>query len=155
MMMTDKQSVTKEEKHASAGMQEARMYLRRVRDAYRRSIALSAQLERYRELATRATGRMDALRVSGTSQRSKVETYVLELVEAQAKIEEEIHHLLEWTQEAEALIAQLEDSRMQDVLRMRYLCALDWEEVAQRQHYTLRWVHKLHREALAQLEGAR
>ena len=30
---------------------------------------------------------------------------------------------------------------------------MDWEEVARRLHYTLRWTHKLHREAIDQLAG--
>ena len=148
MMDEQKQSVMTNETSASAGMQEARMYLRQVRDAYRRTQALCAQAEKYRELAMRATGRTDALRVSGTPQRSKVETYVLELMDTHEALQREIHRLLNISREAEKLISRLEDSRLRCVLQMRYLCGLDWEEVAQRLNYTLRWVHKLHREAI-------
>ena len=139
------------ERSASANMQEARTYLRQVRDAYRRSEALCAQAEKYRVLATRATGRMDAVRVSGTSRRSNVETYVLELVETHEKMQAEIHRLLDLSREAEKLIARLPDSRHRAVLQMRYLCGMDWEEVADKLHFTLRWAHKLHREAIGQL----
>lgn len=142
----------KEEMSASANMQEARMYLRQVRDAYRRSEVLCAQADKYRDLATRATGRMDAVRVSGTSRRSNVETYVLELVETHDRLRREIHRLLNISTQAEELISKLPDSRHRAVLQMRYLCALDWEEVAQRLHFTIRWAHKLHREALMELD---
>lgn len=141
-----------EEMSASANMQEARMYLRQVRDAYRRSEVLCAQADKYRDLATRATGRMDAVRVSGTSHRSNVETYVLELIDTHDKLRREIHRLLNISRQAEELIARLADSRHRAVLQMRYLCAMDWEEVAERLHFTIRWVHKLHREAIAELD---
>ena len=147
----NEQSVNTQEMSASADMQEARMYLRQVRDAYRRAEVLCAQAEKYRALATRATGRMDAVRVSGTSRRSNVETYVLELMDTHEKLQREIHRLLNISRQAEELISRLPDSRHRSVLQMRYLCALDWEEVAERLHFTIRWAHKLHREAVAEL----
>lgn len=153
MTATEKMNMSvNEEKSASANMQEARMYLRQVRDAYRRSEVLCAQADQYRELATRATGRMDAVRVSGTSHRSNVETYVLELVDAHDRLRREIHRLLNISRQAEELISRLPDGRHRAVLQMRYLCALDWEEVAERLHFTIRWAHKLHREALWELD---
>ena len=147
----NEQSVN-EEKSASANMQGARMYLRQVRDAHRRAEVLCAQAEKYRVLAMRATGRMDAVRISGTPHRSNVETYVLELVDTHEKLQKEIHRLLNISHQAETLIAKLPDSRHRSVLQMRYLCALDWEEVAERLHFTIRWAHKLHREAIEMLD---
>ena len=154
MTMVEKkeQSVNEAEMSASANMQEARMYLRQVRDAYRRAEVLTAQAEKYRALATRATGRMDAIRVSGTPRRSNVETYVLELIETHEKLQREIHRLLNISREAEKLISLLPDDRQRAVLQMRYLCALDWEDVAERLHFTIRWAHKLHREAILELD---
>lgn len=140
------------EKSASAGMQDVRMYLREVRFAFRRTEVLCERAEKYRTLAMRATGRTDALRVSGTPQRSKMETYVLELVDTHAELQKEINALLALSREAEKLIGQLEDDRHRAVLQLRYLCAMTWEEVAEKMKYTLRWTHKMHREAVAKLE---
>ena len=52
MTMTEmkNKSVNNEQMSASADMQEARMYLRRVRTAHRRADLLCAQAEKYRTL---------------------------------------------------------------------------------------------------------
>lgn len=73
---------------------DVKEYLREVRHAFWRADVLSARAERYRELATRATGRMDALRLGGTPIRSKVENYVLELMQAHQELQDQISELL-------------------------------------------------------------
>ncbi len=137
---------------ASAGMQTIRNELRQVRSAYRRVEVLTARAERYRELATRATGRTDAIRLSGTPNRSNVENYVLELVDTHEVLKKEINELLKRSREAEKWIATLENDHHRAVLQLRYLCGMDWEDVAENMHFSLRWVHQLHREAVEALE---
>ena len=127
---------------------DVKEYLREVRHAHLRAETLCARAERYRELATCATGRTDALRISGTPGRSKVEQYVLELVDVHSELEREIGTLLKYTREAEKIIATLSDDRYRAVLQLRYLCGYDWQDIADRLHFSLRWVHKLHGEAL-------
>ena len=122
--------------------------LRAVRHAHLRAEALCARAERYREMAMRATGRADAVRTSGTSRHSKVETYVLELIEVHEELQKEIARLRAKASRAEKLIATLEDDRYRTVLQLRYLCGYDWQDIADRLHFSLRWVHKLHGEAL-------
>ncbi len=129
--------------------------LREVRHAHLRTEVLCARAERYREMAMRATGRVDAVRLSGTSRHSNVETYVLELIEVHAELQKEIARLRKKAQAAARIIATLPDDRYRAVLQLRYLCALDWQEIADRLHFSLRWVHKLHNGALCQLDGSR
>lgn len=130
-----------------------RQMLRDVRHAHLRTLTLCARAERYREMAMQATGRTDALRLSGTGKHSKVETYVLELMEVHEQLQQEIHSLRQYTRKAEQQIFTLPDSRHRAVLELRYLAACSWEEIAERLHYTLRWVHQLHSQAIAALAG--
>lgn len=130
---------------------DVKEYLREVRHAFWRADMLSARAERYREMATRATGRIDALRLGGTPIRSKVENYVLELMEAHQELQEQISQMLQKTREAEKLLAHLTDDRYRQVLQLRYLCGYEWQDIADRLHFSLRWVHKLHGEALKAL----
>ena len=81
---------------------EIKDYLREVRHAHLRAEVLCARTEKYREMATRATGRTDAMRLSGTPGRSKVEQYVLEMVDVHAELEKEISQLMQYTREAES-----------------------------------------------------
>lgn len=139
--------------HADTDEKEARRVavrtqLREVRHAHMRTEVLCARAERYRELAMRATGRADAIRLGGTSQNSKVETYVLELIDVHADLQKEISQLMRLSREMEKRIAVLESDSQRAVLQLRYLCAYDWQDIANRLHFSLSWVHRLHREAI-------
>ena len=160
-MMIDKQWNRTEEQsvraHAPAKSSESpldvRMQLRDVRHCQLRTLTLCARAEKYREMAMQATGRTDAIRVSGTGDRSKVEKYILELWDVHNELQEEISRLMKKSREAEKLIRTLEDDRHRAVLELRYLCAMTWEEIAQKTNFTVRWAHKLHKEALDALAG--
>ncbi len=56
----------------------------------------------------------------------------------------------EWLEDT---IRSLSDPRMREVLSLRYLQGLPWEEIADRMYYSQRWVLKLHRAALIELGG--
>ncbi len=158
-MMNEKQWNRTEEQsvraHAPAksseGTLDVRMQLRDVRFCHLRTLTLCARAEKYREMATQATGRTDAIRVSGTGERSKVEKYVLELWDVHNELQQEIARLMEMSREAEARIKCLPDSRHRAVLELRYLCGMTWDEISKKLNFTLRWVHKLHKEALDSL----
>ena len=151
---TEEQSVRA---HAPAKSSETpldvRMMLRDVRHCQLRTLTLCARAEKYREMAMQATGRTDALRVSGTGERSKVEKYILELWDVHNELQQEIARLMKKSRKAEKLIQTLADDRHRAVLELRYLCAMTWEEIAQKTHFTVRWAHKLHKEALDTLAG--
>lgn len=80
---------------------------------------------------------------------------MLEMVDVHAELEKEISQLMQYTREAEKLIATLRDERYRSVLQLRYLCGYDWQEIADRLHFSLRWTHKLHGEALQELKQNR
>ena len=138
---------------SSEGSVDVRMMLRDVRHCQLRTLTLCARAEKYREMAMQATGRTDAIRVSGTGERSKVEKYILELWDVHNELQQEIARLMEKSREAEKLIQTLEDDRYRAVLELRYLCAMTWEELADKLHFTVRWAHKLHKEAVEALAG--
>ena len=53
--------------------------------------------------------------------------------------------------DAEALIYRL-DMRYSDILYRRYLCDMPWQLIADDMHYDLRWVFKLHGQALQEFD---
>lgn len=159
-MMNEKQWNRTEEQsvraHAPAKSSEStldvRMMLREVRHCHMRTLTLCARAEKYREMAMQATGRTDALRTSGTSNRSKVEKYILELWDVHNELQQEISRLMKMSREAEKRILSLEDDRYRAVLELRYLCGLTWEEITKKLNFTLRWTHKLHKAAVESLQ---
>lgn len=160
-MMNDKQWSRTEEQSVRANAPakssesplDVRMMLRDVRHCQLRTQTLCARAEKYREMAMQATGRTDAIRVSGTNDRSKVEKYILELWDVHEELQQEIAQLMKKSRQTEVLIKTLPDERHRAVLELRYLCAMTWEDIAARLHFTLRWTHKLHKEAIERLAG--
>lgn len=153
-IVAQKQSVrTNASALLDADMQDVRTFLREVRHSYLYTQVLCERAERYREMATRATSRADALRTSGTPGRSKVETYVLEMVDIHDELKRETEKLMEKSRKAEKLIGLLKDERYRAVLQLRYLCGMKWEEIALEMTLSIRWLHKLHSQALASLQG--
>lgn len=145
------------ERRAAAATGEdrnVRAYLREIRSKYRYMQTLSLRAERYREMAMRATGRTDAVRLSGTSRRSKVEDNVLAMVDIRRDLEKQIQEFFAEIRRAEALISRLSNPNQRTVLQLRYFSDMTWEEIADKMGYTLRWVHQLHRTAIAGLRPA-
>lgn len=152
-IVAQKQSVrTNASALLDADMQDVRTFLREVRHSYLYTQVLCERAERYREMATKATSRADALRTSGTPGRSKVETYVLEMVDVHDELKRATEKLMEKSRKAEKLIGLLKDERYRAVLQLRYLCGMKWEEIAHDLFISSRWAHMLHSQAIRALE---
>ena len=155
--MMSKEKIGTQKRSVSASASEnvdvlkVKEYLREVRTKQRYAQVLCERAQRYRDMAMRATGRVSAVRFGGTSRRSKVEDNVLAMMDVEKELRDRMKELLEDTRRVEKMISLMTDERYHAVLQLRYLCGLSWEEVANRLHFTVRWVHKLHGEGLKQL----
>ena len=52
----------------------------------------------------------------------------------------------------ESLIKQINDARLEEILILRYLVGLNPRDIASSMGYAESWVHKLHRDAIKELE---
>jgi len=130
----------------------ARAYMERVMNAHRRIVHMEEQAARYRDMAVRSTGRMDALRSGGTSSRSKVEDGMCAFMDICRDIEGEATRLRELIAETSALIERLFDPVEREVLELRYLSGLKWEDVAEKMLYDVRQVRRIHVRALEHVQ---
>ena len=124
-------------------LEEARASIRRIK-------AINARIDFYTETATRATGSMEAVRVSGTGNRSKVEDNVVRLIDAREMLDRELARCEGVIAQAERLIGMLEEPK-HSVMAYRYLMGMQWDEIAQVVSYDKRYVYKLHGWALQDL----
>lgn len=85
-------------------------------------------------------------------QEGKQERYIIPLVDIQQKIQRKLEQLKRVSEDAEHMIAQLDDPRHRAVLTAYYLSTKTWEDVARDLSYDVRWVYKLREEALEQLQ---
>jgi hypothetical protein len=113
------------------------------------------------DAATRCTGSMEAERVSGTGERSRVESAVCRMVdfEREQHLTARIDALVDMRQSAERIIARIESPRFRQVLRLRYLqmesWTWGWRRIASVMGLPLTTVYELHGWALQAYETAR
>ena len=134
--------------YRAKGENQTKIYLFGYRSLLRRQEALLEALDEYREMATRATSRIKAVNVSGTNYCSPLETNAIKSVDGERKLKETIEHISVALAGRLALIDGLTDERHKEILTMRYITGLGWDEIASRINYDRRWMFRLHGEAL-------
>lgn len=82
------------------------------------------------------------------SSHSDLSDYVAILDEQIDLLKEERLEKVRCYQKIERQISQMENEDEQEVLRLRYIFGMKWEEVAVKMNYSWKWVHKIHGRAL-------
>ena len=75
----------------------------------------------------------------------KIQTTVEKIIEIEEKLDREIDALVE------AAVEKLEDGRLRDVMRYRYIDGMKWEQIAVEMHYSYMQVCRLHGKALLEI----
>lgn len=118
-------------------------WLRRYLDAQRRERVLAEEVERLRAEAGRVTPLLSGPEKSVVSER--VHT-------AQKALSDEIFRGMAVRQEIKQTIEAVSDMRFQEVLYRRYILDQTFEQISQKMLYELRWVKRLHHQAVDRLE---
>lgn len=129
----------------------AKEYLEQVRQMERHIEVKRAQIMHLREIATRATSVIEAVRTGGTAKRSKLADAVDEMVDIERTIERDIKRLSELYREISGVIVQIDNETYRELLTLRYLCNGKWEDIAEKMHFDPRSVYRLHGRALAEV----
>lgn len=132
----------------------ARRYLQEYPAMYDRHAALLRELARLRECTTRATGRMDALRLSGTPNHGGNEDAMLRVVEAEDVLTDLIGRMAAALSARLRLIESLPDEMHKTLLTLRYINGLNWEQVGYKLHYERTQLFELHGRALKAAQEA-
>ena len=112
-----------------------------------------AQVSRLKNMATQATGRFQAERLSGTGRHSPMESCLVEVIDLEYEINADIDRLVDLKCELATCILELEDCSQKRVLELRYLGGLTWEEIAKlMRDYDVQRIFQVHGKALQQIE---
>ncbi len=130
----------------------AQAYLEDVTNLQRRIEAKSDLVRRYRDMATRATGSMEAVRVGGTGEHSKVERNMDKAIDLAREIERDTDRLIAKLRIVQELIDGVSAPEGRELLELRYLCGCKWEDVAARMHYERRQSQRIHKAALEDVQ---
>ena len=82
------------------------------------------------------------------SNHSDLSDYAAILDEQIELLKEERLERVRCYQKIERQIRQMENGDEQEVLRLRYILGMKWEEVDLKMNYSCKWVHKIHGRAL-------
>ncbi|MDD3212093.1 MAG: hypothetical protein PHY64_00335 [Eubacteriales bacterium] len=129
----------------------AKRYLWEYLTLVKRRDALLDELDRLREANQRATSRLTAVRLSGTSGHGGFEDGALRVVDGETTLRQVIAHIDECLNTRLVIIEQLKDERQKLVLTYRYIKGMGWDEIMDTMHYQRTQVWKLHGEALEEV----
>ena len=128
-------------------------YLESVARAEKRIEDMTWRENRFREMAQRATGSTEAVRVSGTGSASKVSANMDKCMDIGIRIQDEAETLGKRYKLACEMIEGVSLPEGRQVLELRHLSRLPWEAIAEKMHYGPRQLARIHRWALEEVQG--
>ena len=119
--------------------------------AYRLDQRINSKIEQIsslNELATKCTAALNGMPGSSDHGKSTMSDAIIKIIELQEEINNDIDKLVDLKREIVRLIKAVEDSDLQTLLELRYLCFKTWEEIAVEMNYSNKWVRIKHSNAL-------
>ncbi len=105
------------------------------------------QITRLRELSTKITQTLTPDRVKSNSD-NRLESTVSKIVDMEKEIGASIDQLERVRLQVESVIDSVPNANQRNVLRLRYISGMKWEQIAVKLNYDYRWVLRLHGKAL-------
>lgn len=87
----------------------------------------------------------------GGESGSPIERPMDKVDELERKITQAIDELADIRMEIEAVLGQLEDDTLRELMEYRYIDGLTWEQIAEKMHYGREWTCRLHGKALLKI----
>ncbi len=107
-----------------------------------------AQVMSLRDLLGKATGTLSGAPKAATPNPHTMEDTIAKMVDLENEINEDIDALVDLKAEIMRRIKCVENTEYQTILELRYLCFKRWEFIAVELGYDLRYLYKLHDQAL-------
>lgn len=125
-------------------------YLMQIAKAERHITMLKREIEDlHRELYPSGTD-YSADRVQTTHDPDKFGSVIARIDETERRILIEINHLLDAKDIITSQLMQMPNPRTAQILQLRYVSLLKWEEIAVTTSTDLRWVYRLHGQGLVE-----
>lgn len=113
---------------------------------------LTQELQEMRETVMRITPFLSDMPGSGGPNLHRLEQSVERVERVQERLAQELEQAVCAQAQVQAAIETLEDERLRQVLRSRYILGQTWERAADTLGLEERWVRRLHERALMQLD---
>ena len=110
------------------------------------------QVESLHALATKATATMNDSPVQQTRNSHSMADVILNIIDLENEINEDIDRLVDLKRDITRTLNLMENAELRTLLEKRYLCMKTWEEIGLEMHFTVRWAHRVHSDALRSLD---
>lgn len=97
------------------------------------------------------TGTLSDMPKSG-NRNNVIEEGIVNINEIEQTINQDVDRLVDLRTEIENKINSIDDLKLKEILKCRYLDCKTWEEIAYKNRFTWQWVYKLHERALDLIE---
>ena len=106
------------------------------------------QVESLRSLTRKVTASYDGETVFHTRNVTSLEDTIYRLMEAEEELNRQIDELVVLKMDISRMIDRVRNESLRLILEKRYLCFLQWDQIAAEMHYSRRWVLKRHARAV-------
>lgn len=106
------------------------------------------QVDSLRSLTQKITASYDGEVVSHTRNVTSLQDTIIRLMEAEEELTRQIDELVDLKMDIARLIDQVHNESFRLILEKRYLCFLQWDQIAAEMHYSRRWVLNKHDRAV-------
>jgi len=128
----------------------AKEFLRRARTIDRRVDETEERIERLRERLE--AGRMSSLTGMPRGGSADWTDTADKLIMLERRCNAQVRELVKWKLAAIDAIRAVDEPRLAELLELYYIDGLTWERVAERMMLDLRWVYRLHGQALMKVK---
>lgn len=130
----------------------AKDYLRQVFKLDKQINSKIEMLSELNTLATKCTAVLTGMPHNPSGSKHQMEDTIVKIITLQEEINKDVDTLVDLKTEIMHVISSVQDSDCRVLLEKRYLSFKTWEDIAADMDYGLRYVHILHKKALAMAE---
>ena len=106
-------------------------------------------------LAAKVNCSTEGERVQSSGDPDKVANAVVKIVEIDKEIDKMIDEFVELKREIIEMIYLMSDTKLMQVLYMKYIQYMSFEGIATKMKYSQDWIGRLHKRAIAEIESVR
>lgn len=129
-------------------------FLRRYLEADESIQTKLDQIAHLRQLATKLTSVLSEDKVRSSGNTDKLGLAVSKIVDMENEVQQEICALYEIKAQVRRAIDSVSNENMKNILELRYINGMKWEQIAIQTSYDYSWVLRLHGQALQKVKVA-
>lgn len=130
----------------------AQAFMQRVGNAQRRIVNMERLAADYRDMAMRVTGELKTVYVKGSVTKDRLGENMDVFMDICEEIRKQADRLREYIVEAGEVIGRLCDGQEQEVLELRYLSGLTWQDISKKMGINERTLRRIHVRALEHVQ---